>query len=78
MIVRPSMIVIVLVLVLILHNHNTITSTFALRAKELRKTTLFSGDVVIGALVSVHHQPKADGATSLICGSVSTSLKPVI
>ena len=69
MVVRVLLIVVVLVL--ILHNHSTIPSTFALRAKDLRKTTLFAGDVVIGALVSVHHQPKADGATSLTCGSVS-------
>lgn len=39
-----------------------------------RKTALLQGDIVIGALVSVHHQPKKQAVKTLTCGEVSTSL----
>lgn len=38
--------------------------------QKRRKTALMSGDILIGALFSVHHQPKKKTAFTLTCGKV--------
>lgn len=42
--------------------------------QKRRKTALVQGDILIGALFSVHHQPKQKSASTLTCGVVSILL----
>ncbi|KAK4297504.1 hypothetical protein Pmani_030087 [Petrolisthes manimaculis] len=38
--------------------------------QKRRKTALVEGDILIGALFSVHHQPKQKSASTLTCGVI--------
>ncbi|MPC72764.1 hypothetical protein E2C01_067078 [Portunus trituberculatus] len=45
--------------------------TAATAANKQRKTALIEGDILIGALFSVHELPKQKTASTLTCGDVS-------
>ncbi|XP_071549706.1 metabotropic glutamate receptor 5-like isoform X2 [Panulirus ornatus] len=44
--------------------------TCAAMMQKRRKTALMEGDILIGALFSVHHQPKQKSAFTLTCGEI--------
>lgn len=49
-------------------------ATDAAATQKRRKTALIEGDILIGALFSVHEFPKQKTASTLTCGKVGTHL----